>query len=67
VRDVEMNITTGAKRLPGLLWCTARYAQAPTPDAGPGNALFDAEDGLTVLDWEFAHVGDAAEDWAMLF
>lgn len=38
VRDVEMNITTGAKRLPGLLWCTARYAQAPTPDVGPGNA-----------------------------
>lgn len=35
-------------------------------DAGPGNALFDAEDGLTVLDWEFAHVGDAAEDWAYL-
>ncbi|MEY4136134.1 MAG: hypothetical protein RL205_262 [Actinomycetota bacterium] len=35
-------------------------------DAGPGNALFDPENGLTVLDWEFAHVGDAAEDWAYL-
>jgi aminoglycoside phosphotransferase (APT) family kinase protein len=35
-------------------------------DAGPGNALFDAMNGLTVLDWEFAHVGDAAEDWAYL-
>ena len=35
-------------------------------DAGPGNALFDVENGLTVLDWEFAHVGDAAEDWAYL-
>ena len=35
-------------------------------DAGPGNALFDSENGLTVLDWEFAHVGDAAEDWAYL-
>lgn len=35
-------------------------------DAGPGNALFDPEQGLTVLDWEFAHVGDAAEDWAYL-
>ena len=35
-------------------------------DAGPGNALFDATSGLTVLDWEFAHVGDAAEDWAYL-
>lgn len=35
-------------------------------DAGPGNALFDAERGLTTIDWEFAHVGDAAEDWAYL-
>ena len=35
-------------------------------DAGPGNALFDAEHGLTTIDWEFAHVGDAAEDWAYL-
>jgi aminoglycoside phosphotransferase (APT) family kinase protein len=33
-------------------------------DAGPGNALFDPERGLTTIDWEFAHVGDAAEDWA---
>jgi aminoglycoside phosphotransferase (APT) family kinase protein len=35
-------------------------------DAGPGNALFDAQRGLTTIDWEFAHVGDAAEDWAYL-
>jgi aminoglycoside phosphotransferase (APT) family kinase protein len=35
-------------------------------DAGPGNALFDGERGLTTIDWEFAHVGDAAEDWAYL-
>lgn len=38
VRDVELGATTSAKRLPGLLWCTARYAQAPPPEAGPGNA-----------------------------
>jgi uncharacterized protein YcbX len=38
VRDVELGITTGAKRLPGLLLCTARYAGTPPPDAGPGNA-----------------------------
>ncbi len=38
VRDVELDATTSAKRLPGLLWCTARYAQAPPPDAGPGHA-----------------------------
>ena len=35
-------------------------------DAGPGNALFDGDRGLTTIDWEFAHVGDAAEDWAYL-
>ena len=38
VRDVEHDTTTGAKKLPGLLWCTARYAQTPPPDAGPGHA-----------------------------
>lgn len=35
-------------------------------DAGPGNALFDPQRGLTTIDWEFAHVGDAAEDWSYL-
>ena len=35
-------------------------------DAGPGNALFDPQRGLTTIDWEFAHVGDAAEDWVYL-
>lgn len=38
VRDVESDATTSAKKLPGLLLCTARYAAAPPPDAGPGNA-----------------------------
>ena len=38
VRDVETDATTSAKRLPGLLMCTARYAGTPPPDAGPGNA-----------------------------
>jgi len=38
VRDVELDATTSAKRLPGLLWCTARYVHEPHPDAGPGNA-----------------------------
>ena len=33
VRDVELNTTTGAKRLPGLLLCTARYAHEPTAEA----------------------------------
>lgn len=38
VRDLEMNATTGAKRLSRLLLCTARYAHPPPPEAGPGNA-----------------------------
>lgn len=38
VRDIELKSTTSAKRLPGLLWCTARYSAPPPPDAGPGNA-----------------------------
>ncbi|AQT79998.1 sulfurase [Mycolicibacterium litorale] len=38
VRDTETDVTTSAKRLPGLLWCTARYAQNPPPEAGPGHA-----------------------------
>lgn len=38
VRDVESDATTSAKRLPGLLMCTARYVSEPGPDAGPGNA-----------------------------
>jgi uncharacterized protein YcbX len=38
VRDIELNATTSAKRLPGLLLCSARYASPPGPGAGPGNA-----------------------------
>jgi uncharacterized protein YcbX len=38
VRDVASDATTSAKRLPGLLMCTVRYAGTPPADAGPGNA-----------------------------
>ncbi|MFM9032820.1 MAG: MOSC domain-containing protein [Mycobacterium sp.] len=38
VRDLELGATTSAKRLPGLLLCTARYAGTPGPHAGPGQA-----------------------------
>lgn len=38
VRDVELDATTSAKRLPSLMWCTARYTAEPSADAGPGNA-----------------------------
>jgi aminoglycoside phosphotransferase (APT) family kinase protein len=35
-------------------------------DPGPGNALQDATGVAAVIDWEFVHAGDAAEDWAYL-
>jgi aminoglycoside phosphotransferase (APT) family kinase protein len=35
-------------------------------DPGPGNALQDATGVAAVIDWELAHAGDAAEDWAYL-
>lgn len=38
VRDLEANATTSAKRLPGLLRCSARYTAPPPPEAGPGHA-----------------------------
>lgn len=33
-------------------------------DAGPGNFLFDGERVTAMLDWEFAHLGDALDDVA---
>jgi aminoglycoside phosphotransferase (APT) family kinase protein len=35
-------------------------------DPGPGNALQNEGGVAAVIDWELAHVGDAAEDWAYL-
>lgn len=35
-------------------------------DPGPGNALQDELGVTAVIDWEFAHAGDPAEDWAYL-
>jgi aminoglycoside phosphotransferase (APT) family kinase protein len=35
-------------------------------DPGPGNALQNATGVAAVIDWELAHAGDAAEDWAYL-
>jgi aminoglycoside phosphotransferase (APT) family kinase protein len=35
-------------------------------DPGPGNALQNSSGVAAVIDWELAHVGDAAEDWAYL-
>lgn len=33
-------------------------------DAGPGNVLIDGDRVVAVTDWEFAHLGDPAEDWS---
>jgi aminoglycoside phosphotransferase (APT) family kinase protein len=33
-------------------------------DAGPGNVLSANGEVLALTDWEFAHVGDPAEDWS---
>jgi aminoglycoside phosphotransferase (APT) family kinase protein len=35
-------------------------------DPGPGNFVHDGSRVLAFTDWEFAHVGDPAEDWAYL-
>jgi uncharacterized protein YcbX len=37
VRDLDNDITATARKIPALLGCTARYAEEPGPDAGPGN------------------------------
>jgi uncharacterized protein YcbX len=38
VRDIALGATTSAKRLPALMFCSARYTAPPPPGAGPGNA-----------------------------
>jgi uncharacterized protein YcbX len=38
VRDIELGATTSAKRLPTLMFLTARFAATPPADAGPGKA-----------------------------
>jgi aminoglycoside phosphotransferase (APT) family kinase protein len=55
----------------GFAWLRANLpATGPSVivhgDPGPGNALQDSRGVAAVIDWEFAHAGDAAEDWAYL-
>jgi len=55
----------------GFAWLRANLrATGPSVivhgDPGPGNALQDASGVAAVIDWELAHAGDAAEDWAYL-
>ena len=37
LHDVERDVTVTARRLAGVLLCSARYASQPTIDSGPGN------------------------------
>lgn len=39
VRDLKLDATTTARRLPILMQCSARFAEDPPPDAGPGRAV----------------------------
>jgi aminoglycoside phosphotransferase (APT) family kinase protein len=55
----------------GFAWLRANLrATAPSVvvhgDPGPGNALQNEDGVAAVIDWELAHAGDAAEDWAYL-
>jgi aminoglycoside phosphotransferase (APT) family kinase protein len=70
-------VYTGAVPLPipwlehGFAWLRSNLVPSgPTVivhgDPGPGNALQDDAGVTAVIDWEFAHAGDAAEDWAYL-
>lgn len=55
----------------GFAWLRAHLrATGPSVivhgDPGPGNALQNEKGVAAVIDWELAHAGDAAEDWAYL-
>jgi len=55
----------------GFAWLRANLRPTGPPvivhgDPGPGNALQDVTGVAAVIDWELAHAGDAAEDWAYL-
>lgn len=55
----------------GFAWLRANlHATGPSVivhgDPGPGNALQNSGGVAAIIDWEFGHAGDAAEDWAYL-
>lgn len=56
VRDVAADVTATARRLPGLLGCTARYDGEPAADVGPGHPWPVV---ITLPDGDEVHSGDA--------
>jgi uncharacterized protein YcbX len=51
VRDEDKDVITNAKRIPALLACSARFANEPAPDVGPGSipdVIITLPDGATV-------------------
>jgi aminoglycoside phosphotransferase (APT) family kinase protein len=65
--------SSGAPRVPLLdaaeMWLhqhapISRRVTLVHGDAGPGNVLSAGGETLALTDWEFAHVGDPAEDWS---
>jgi len=48
VRDEEKAVIAGAKRIPGLLLCTARFVEAPTAEGPPAQVAIRLPDGSEV-------------------
>lgn len=74
--DHWYGLTTGIASIPlldeAVAWLRANRpagAVRTVPvhgDAGPGNFVHDGERLLAFTDWEFAHLGDPAEDWVFV-
>jgi aminoglycoside phosphotransferase (APT) family kinase protein len=74
--DVWLERASGVEPSPllleGVAWLRANrpaHAIDTLPihgDAGPGNFVHDGSRVLAITDWEFAHLGDPAEDWVYL-
>jgi aminoglycoside phosphotransferase (APT) family kinase protein len=71
----ELYLAAAGRPIPllerGFAWLAERLRPTGPPvvvhgDPGPGNALQHEGGVAAVIDWEFAHAGDAAEDWAYL-
>lgn len=65
VRDLELDAVTTARRLPGLLRCTARFEVEPPPGVGPGDVahvVVTLPDGSEVSSRDGARLDAALSD-----